>query len=223
MLALLIGLWGLDAATPGPGTPQILARHLRGLPAGVEARGHVVEGFRWRDSNGEFLAVVTETSQYPSPPSEECESGSGCKDKEIHGYGYRVDGDSLVAVWHVQDHVRNCFLDMVADLEKGAPWLSDLDSNGVAEFSFSYTLGCFGDMSERELKFIQMEGTSKRVLRGTNNPYGLKSDPQAGKMVIDPSFAAADRRQRRFAIQKFRQSQQPWPAWQQAVKPTVGS
>lgn len=174
------------------------------IPNSIKFLGKIVDGTHWKDDRGEFMFFVTETGKIPT--KEECETSDGCFDAEIYAFCYAMMDDSLYLLWKTVDFERNCPFDLYAGLADSSIFITDLDSNGIAECTFIYFLSCRSDVSPSRLKLIMHEGQNKFAIRGTTQPDPTQSaDEFAGTMNIDQSFNSADNKIKLFATKKFQE------------------
>ncbi len=101
-----------------------------------------------------------------------------------------------IAVWEAKDFVNDCEFDLALALNDASISITDLDSNGRAEVSFLYRLGCRSDVSPLTKKLLLYEGKTKYALRGLSRvQVGQTEDGKAieegGTHEVDPGFAAA--------------------------------
>jgi hypothetical protein len=190
---------GINAPTRGQGKISILSFDVRSLPGEIRYQGKIVTGARWIDSNGENILLLTQTGKFPS--KGKCVSDEGrCFDAEVYAYNYiRKDGD-VSLLWMITDYERGCSFDLYAGFVKDALFITDLDSNGVAESLFLYKLSCRSDVSPAVLKLIMHEGATKYAIRGATK---LPGDSGGGAMNIDPAFKQAKPVLRNFAVEKW--------------------
>jgi hypothetical protein len=174
------------------------------VPRSIKYYGNIVGGAHWKDNLGESIFFVTQTGKLAS--KEECITSDGCYDAEIYAFCYNVKNDSVSLLWKTFDYQRNCPFDLYVGLADSAVFLTDLNSNGIAECTFLYLLSCRSDASPSKLKLILHEGRDKYVIRGTTRPDKTQPyDEESGKMIIDISFNSAESCVRNFAIEKFRE------------------
>jgi len=174
------------------------------VPNSIIFFGKIVDGAHWKDDSGEFLFFVTETGKIPS--KGECETSDSCFDAEIYAFCYAMTNDSLSLLWKTVDYERNCSFDLYAGLADSSIYITDLDSNGIAECTFIYFLSCRSDVSPSRLKLIMHEGQKKFAIRGTTQPDPTQpADEFAGTMNVDRSFNSVDKRIKLFATKKFQE------------------
>jgi hypothetical protein len=170
-----------------PAAPSIerLEFDLAKVPAGLDIKGKVVDGARWKDQGGENLLLITETGPFPSPkPVNE-----GEVDAEIYAYQFVRRGAAWKPLWRIQDFERNCDLDLMVSYRRGSLTLTDLDRDGIAESAFLYRLACRSDVSPAVLKLMMHEGVAKYALRGATTIPAAEQTEEI--MTPDPAFKKA--------------------------------
>jgi hypothetical protein len=190
---------GINAPTQSQGKISIMSFDARSLPGEIRYQGKIVNGARWIDNNGENFLLLTQTGKIPSKEKSKVE-GEGSFDAEIYAYDFVKNGNKVSLLWKITDSERNCSFDLYAGFLKGALFITDLDSNGVAESLFLYKHSCRSDVSPAALKLIMHEGVTKYAIRGTTKPAG---DSGGGAMNIDPAFKQAKPELRNFAVEKW--------------------
>lgn len=191
---------GGSASNRSQGKISILSFDARYLPAEIRYQGKIVRGARWIDSNGENILLLTQTGIFPTKGKKYEEGELICYDAEVYAYNYvRKDG-KVSLLWKITDFERDCPFDLYAGFLKEALFITDLDSNGVAESLFLYELSCRSDVSPARLKLIMHEGATKYAIRGTTK---LPERLGGGEMNIDPAFKQATPAFRKFAVEKW--------------------
>ena len=81
------------------------------LPKGIRYRGKMTEAWRWKDNNGENILLLSILGPQAVADSQADEDGMTTELFAVHycqkDTGYKV-------VWRLNDHVRDCPLDIVA-------------------------------------------------------------------------------------------------------------
>jgi hypothetical protein len=189
---------GILPPTQSQGKISILSFDARALPREMNYQGEIVMGARWMDGNGENILLLTQTGKFPS--KEKCGDDGDCFDAEVYGYNYVKKDGKVSLLWKITDFERGCSLDLYVGFLKEALFITDLDSNGVAESSFLYKLSCRSDVSPARLKLIMHEGATKYAIRGTTK---IPGDDGGGEMNIDAAFNAAKPVLRKFAVENW--------------------
>jgi len=190
---------GINALNRSQGKISILSFDARSLPGEIRYQGKIVKGARWMDSNGENFLLLTQTGNFLS--TGKCVMvGEPCFDAEVYAYDFVKKDNKVSLLWKITDFERNCSFDLYAGFVKEALFITDLDSNGVAESLFLYKHSCLSDVSPAVLKLIVHEGVTKYAIRGTTKPAG---DSGGGAMNIDPAFKQAKPALMNFAVEKW--------------------
>ena len=189
----------VSVASAQPSKIEVMNFDANLLPNSIKYKGNIAGGAHWKDNLGESFFFVTQTGKIES--IGDCITSDGCYDAEIYAFCYIINKDSLLLLWKTVDYERNCAFDLYAGITDSAIFITDLNSNGVAECSFLYLLSCRSDVSPSRLKLIMHEGRDKFAIRGTTQPL----DTCSSQMNIDESFNSVDSRLKNFAIKKFRE------------------
>jgi hypothetical protein len=170
---------------------------IKALPKNLQYKGKIVMGARWIDKKGENILILTQTGAFPS--TSKCITDE-CSDAEIYAYNFVQNADNLSLLWKIVDFERNCPFDLYAGFLEDALFITDLDSNGVAESTLLYILSCRSDVSPATLKLIMHEGATKYAIRGTTK---LQEGYGGGEMQVDPILKKAKQAFQAFAIKKW--------------------
>jgi hypothetical protein len=185
--------------TRSQGKISILNFDARSLPGEIRYQGKIVMGARWTDSNGENILLLTQTGKFPSKEKRAADE-EDCFDAEVYAYNYVKKDGNVSLLWKITDFERSCSFDLYAGFLKDALFITDLDSNGVAESLFLYKLSCRSDVSPARLKLIMHEGVTKYAIRGATK---LSGDGGGGEMNIDAAFKEAKPLLREFAVKNW--------------------
>lgn len=207
-LALALLLPGF-AACSDPGSAQRTAAAFEILPVDSAAarrlahKGSVVGLARWRDSLGTHTLLLTQTGKFPTPGYVPAPGEDPPYDAEVYAYDYVDDGSSRPRLlWRTMDFQRQCPLDLFAGFMPGSLTVTDLDTDGIGEATFIYTLQCTSDVSPPTRKLIMREGARKYAIRGAALlPQGYGG----GAMDLDPAFDKAPAPLRAYAVRRWRQ------------------
>lgn len=192
---------GGAAHTLSQGKISILSFDARSLPAEIRYQGKIVNGARWVDRNGENILVMTQTGKFPTRGKKYVEGELICYDAEVYAYNYVIKAGKVSLLWKVTDFERDCPFDLYAGFLQEALFITDLDSNGVAESTFLYRLSCRSDASPSRLKLIMREGATKYAIRGRTR---IEAAEVGGEMNIDPAFKQANPVFKKFAVEKWK-------------------
>lgn len=191
------------ALTRAPVAPIEILAFDSVMARGLEHRGTMVEGRRWRDSLGEHVMILTQTGAFPSAtptaPGED-----PLRDAEIYAYDYLRRGDGWELLWRTTDFQRDCVFDLFAGFVPSSVSVTDVDADGLAEATFLYTLACRSDVSPATRKLIMHEGATKYAIRGTTDVSRMVgAEYGRGTREIDPSFESAAPAVRAYAVREW--------------------
>lgn len=147
-------------------------------------KGNIKQFRRWTDRLGDNYLLLTETDEAKSTARISkygVPCNGGCSDKELYAYHF-IGKDSLL--WKLNDFMKACNVDNIAEFRKGATKITDLDKNGIAEIWIMYSMTCTSDVSPRTLKLIMYEGNKKYAIRGTSQPAKNMTDEKFGAKYI---------------------------------------
>jgi hypothetical protein len=183
-------------ASRGQGEISILSFDVQTLPAEIRYQGKIVMGARWIDNYGENFLLLTQRDKFPS--KEKCDN---CFNPTHYAYKYVRNGDQLSSSWRYRIEA-DCSFDQYTGFLNDALFITDLDSNGVAESTFLFLNSCQSDLFPPQLKLIMREGATKYTIHGTTRPLGKHG---GGEMKIDAAFNEANPVLKTFAIEKWKQ------------------
>lgn len=174
--------------------------------AGGTYPGRIVAQQAWADVSGRNIVYIKETGVVSG--------ADGLRNAFLHAWQLRwVDG-RWQQIWHVQDFVRDCPLDLGVTYSKSSLQLTDLDADGIREVSFVYTLlPCVGDVSPANMKLILQASQRKYAIRGTTVIVLPDGDGEGGTsrlggdMKMDAAFDAAAPAFKRHALALWKQFQ----------------
>jgi len=167
----------------------------------TKLKGNLVAGVRWEDVNGGNIVFFTEA--ITDIPAQE---GPGAADKELHAYHYKYTGEKYELVREVKDFEKNCGFEMRARFMESSITVTDLDTNGYAELTFVYRLGCTSELSPDGLKLIMLENGKKYAIRG-NTTVNYGNSQVGGRTKIDSAFKNAPKVFLEFAKKIWKKNQ----------------
>jgi len=154
-------------------------------------KGVFVDGKKWRDANGENLALFSEQTIYTKVPEAE---GESLLSIELHAYHFALENNNYKLIREVKDFEKDCFFDNRARFIEESFIVSDLDGNNYGELFFMYRLGCSSDLSPDPIKLMMLENGEKYAIRGTTLVYIAPNEPEiGGEKQIDPEFSKKNR------------------------------
>ncbi len=140
--------------------PQKISR--QELPAEITVYGTLNEAWKWTDSLGENIFVLSHEVKKDVQPKEfdeEAESGF------VYTTHYLLKEGKYRAIRTSTDDQRSCSFDLLCDFIPGTT-ITDLDNNGYAEIKFQYTKACRSDVSPSALTLVLRENGKNYMLNG---------------------------------------------------------
>jgi hypothetical protein len=163
----------------------------------LPVKGKTLFALNWRDKSGENFLVLTHTGivKYITPQCED----EDCTAGELFGYHFRMNNNTMTLVRRFTDGISDCRFDIVLSFIENSITVTDLDKDGLAEFSVLYKTGCRSDVSPANMKLLMFENGDKSALRGTMTFDPKRSDWSKeledrfglGKFKTDSSFKTA--------------------------------
>jgi hypothetical protein len=166
----------------------------RKLSTSIKYKGKLKEAWQWKDSLGMNFLLFSVTDVSWGPDEDE-------QTIQLFAYHYCKKDSQFQLLWKLNDIVKECPVDIVAEFIKGSTAITDLDSNGIAETTLIYKLACRGDVSPANMKLIMHEDSVKYALRGTMwSPYGngdtIRSEMQVTEKDVNleklPGYKGTD-------------------------------
>ena len=166
-----------------PGSVSIKLRKLDKIPDAIDSKGPAAWG--WTDANGENIFVVTYTDR--EGPESEYET-TWSRSMVITHDVLRSDG-AVVRKRTVKDFVNDCAYDLSLHLKEDSLKTTDLDSDGLAEITFSYFLNCASDVGPVGRKLLLLEDGEKYILRGYTGVEIIGGPVIPSEFKVDRSVA----------------------------------
>jgi hypothetical protein len=177
MFRLSLLLFFATCATIVNGQVSFSAKKLPQAPSGLKFRGKLQEAWKWKDSLGDNVLILSATDIYWN-------SGEDASSIQLFAYHYCKKDTGYRVLWRLNDMIENCPVDIKAAFLKGSTSITDLDKDGVAETTVQYRLVCRGDVSPADMKLIMHEDTVKYALRGMMWTPLATADPSNKKLPI---------------------------------------
>jgi hypothetical protein len=169
------------------------------LPAGLKFKGTAQSGLSWKDNNGENYVIFSVTAK---------KDAKGLSSVYLYADHFAIKDSKVTVLRNIKDTVEKCEFDNVAKFLDNSFEVTDLDSDGLGEISFAYTLDCVSDVSPVALKVLLLENKNKYIARGTTEVnYGdgvvggtktpdaaLKKAPKAFQEQVDALWNKIKRR-----------------------------
>lgn len=127
-------------------------------------RGKIQEAWQWDDRLGKNVLITSVLGPYTVKSKE---TGEETQTIELFAVHYIKTDTGYKALWRMNDLIKECELDHVAEFIKGSTTITDLDKDSIAETKVQYKLACRGDVSPSYMKLIMHEDTAKYALRGS--------------------------------------------------------
>jgi len=148
---------------------------------------------KWHDASGENWLVLYETGSYIQKPKTAASA-------QLSAILYQKTDSGFVETWKMTDEVTDCESDVACSFYDNQLSVTDLDSNGLAEVTLVYSLGCKGDVQANNKVLVLYEGNRKYTLLGTETVL-LSNDTIPGIITNDTPFRSAPVVLRNFANQ----------------------
>jgi hypothetical protein len=156
------------------------------IPSQIKYLGKLIDAFQFSDSEGKHFLITSETGIYSTPKYDDF------RNAKINAQHYIEKNGKLVQTWKINDAILDCSLDLEATFLKNSIQVTDLDKDGKAEIWIPYKLGCYGDVSPRQMKIIMYRGQQKFAMRGeTKLHYAGKT--YGGGFKFDNAFLKQDK------------------------------
>ena len=123
--------------------------------------GHFFSAVSWNDKLGRNVLILSEQGNY--------EDGNGRR--EVFAYHYVKRDTFYTLLWQMNDFVDGLGCDLKIELIHFFPFISDIDSNGIAETAIFYSLDNRCDAVSFPAKLIIHEGAEKFAIRGIRNQF----------------------------------------------------
>lgn len=139
-----------------------ISKHL--TDSSISIKGKLLEEHRWKDKYGYNLVII---SRY-RPPVETHPDSPGLTTESAFLYinHYVREGADYKLVWSKNDSVVNCPSDYWIGTLENSSSITDLDKDGISEFSIIYLHACRGDISPSDMDLILAEGDKSYNLQG---------------------------------------------------------
>lgn len=153
------------------------------IPKNIKVNGNFESAITWKEKNGEFLVILTESGNIEVPKSEE-----GLMKAELHAYCFQKNQHAYAQKWMVYDFEKPCPFDLDVRFLKNTLQITDLDQNGIAEIWLTYKLSCRSDVSPAQMKIIMYEGKKKYAMRGQTKINLTETEKLGGEFKFDNAF-----------------------------------
>lgn len=162
------------------------------LPAEVSVSGIFNEAWRWVDSLGENLFILShqiKKEDAKDAPGEKVQTGTAYTAHYLKKEGkYRSFRSS-------NNDEQACVFDLVCDFIPGSTTITDLDNNGFAEIKIQLIKACRSDLSPATMHLVMREKEVSYVLIGTTwVPFNedMNFNLTAGNLNLDGNKKSDD-------------------------------
>jgi hypothetical protein len=132
------------------------------IPSSVGYMGDVVEAYKYADTSGENIVLLTETEIRDVSIDEDYPLSY----KGLYAYRFLKKGDVWEEMWRVYHYEDDCPNYPVCEFVKGAFTLTDLNSDGEAEVWMAYKSSCKGGFDPDNLYVVMETGNRQYNLYG---------------------------------------------------------
>jgi len=135
------------------------------LPTAVKITGKLYEAYQWTDKTGENLLVTSLTDIHSDPQPKD---GEETQSAALYIYHYiKNNNDSIYTLkWKKEEEEKECPFDITCEFLKSSIQVTDLDHNGIGEFTLLYKMACRSDVSPAYMKLVLREDQSEYSLGG---------------------------------------------------------
>lgn len=141
---------------------------------------NVKQAKKWYDASGENWLVLYETGSF-------IPKGNTMASAKLSAVLFIKTDSGFVPRWKMNDFINDCGLDVVCSFYDEHLFITDIDSNGMAEIMMVYAKSCKGDVSPNEKKLLLYEGQHKYAIRGEELMI-MEKDTLGGALNRDTSF-----------------------------------
>lgn len=153
-------------SSPDPNFMVVEKTDIGTLPASLRLTGIAKEAWKWNDSLGENMLVLSELAPYADKrKNENDEEGQTA---EIHASHYIKKRETYENVWMLNDEVKACPFDITCQFIPGSATITDLDKDGYAEIKVQYMTACRSDVSPARMNLVIRENGNYYELRGNS-------------------------------------------------------
>lgn len=134
------------------------------LPASIKINGTASEVWKWFDSLGENILVLSSIA----PDDDKQKNGyeEEGQTAKIHATHFIKKNDKYENVWQMNDEEKACPFDITCRFISGSTTITDLNNNGFAEIKVQYVTACRSDVSPARMNLTMREKGIDYGLRG---------------------------------------------------------
>jgi hypothetical protein len=135
------------------------------LPASIQIQGTATEAWKWNDSLGENILILSHVAPYDDKRKNEY--GEEGQTASLHAAHYNKNVDKYTFVGQLNDEEKACPFDITCSFIPGSTTITDLNKNGYAEIKVQYSMACRSDVSPATMKLVITEKGEHFGLMGT--------------------------------------------------------
>lgn len=136
------------------------------LPVSIKTNGKADEAWKWNDSLGENILILS--SEAPYDDAQKNEYGEEGQTAKIHATQFIKKGDRYDYIWMMNDEEKACPFDITCRFIPGSTTITDLDKDGFAEIKVQYMTACRSDVSPARMNLAMRENGVDYGLRGNS-------------------------------------------------------
>lgn len=154
------------------------------VPAECQVMDAYLDCHYWTDVNGGnyFLRSLG----FPTESEQRGKSGDPRESQLIYAYHYRETSDGISLLHEYRDSIVNCDLDIIMSHVKGCFFVTDIDEDEMAEFTYMYRMTCTDEVSPSTQVLKMVEGHDVYTLIGESLVF-----EEGGDYEIGPEFENA--------------------------------
>ncbi len=162
----------------------------------MNTEGKFEFGKKWKDKNGENFLIFTKKKF----TTQEDDYDDDIHNSRILTYHFVKESNSYKLVRKTTDFIDDCMFDITLEVFPKSITITDLNNNGLAEYTYAYRLGCRSDVSPLDMKVLLLENGEKHAIRGEMKIVINDSEQYGGDYKIDNSFDKAPKEFKDHAI-----------------------
>lgn len=183
----------LSVGRPQPPVSKPIRLTVSQVPKDLKLPGKLLEAWRWQDSNGENILLISRTPVRPEVKPKALDEEWYT---ELYARQFIHRNGRYQELWRLYDANRYCYGDIELGPLAKATTITDLDGNGLSETTLVYKISCRTDVSPAQMKLVMHEGAKKYALRGSmiqllNYPTVAEKERQRNKPLCCTTKAPA--------------------------------
>ena len=138
---------------------------LTDLPSSITIQGIATEAWKWNDSLGENILVLSHVPPYDDKRANSY--GELGQTASLHAAHYNKKLDNYIIAGQLNDEERACPFDITCSFIPGSTTITDLNKNDYAEIKVQYSMACRSDVSPAIMKLVITENGKHFGLMGS--------------------------------------------------------